>query len=257
MQYDLNHFAAQNFAHIQDRKLRNKLAEQRLVELFFGESGDGYFIEVGANEPTQTSQTWQTWHLERKGWHGILIEPIAELCDQLRSQRPHSVVVQAACGAPEQRGAATLHVAEGLTRSTLERNTVALNVNFTRTETVAVKTLDDILEELQPPQVDFVSLDVEGLQLNVLRGFNLQKYHPRLLLVEDHLHNLKTHRYLLQQRYRLVKRTARNNWYIPRALPFALSSAWERFLLWQRVYPGAPVRKLRIALKRASAGRRA
>ena len=251
MQYDLKHFAAKNFTHIQNRKLRNKLAEQKLVELFFADRDDGYFIEVGANEPTQSSQTW---HLERKGWRGLLVEPIPELCKELRRQRPHSAVVQAACGAPEQRGLATLHVAEGLARSTLERNTAALNVKFTRTETVAVKTLDDILEELKPMRVDFVSIDVEGLQLNVLRGFNLQKYHPRLLLVEDYLHNLKTHSYLLQQHYRLVKRTTRNNWYVPRAVPFLISSGWERFLLWQKVYAGTPVRKLRVALRRASAG---
>lgn len=248
MQYDLNRFAERNFAYIEDRKLRNKLAEQRLVELFFRERDEGFFIEVGANEPRQSSQTW---HLERKGWRGVLIEPIPELYKELCSQRPRSVVVQAACGAPEQRGPGTLHVAEGLSRSTLDRNTVGLNVAFTRTETVEVRTLDDILKEIQPPPVDFVSIDVEGLQLNVLRGFSLDKYRPRLLLVEDHLHDLKTHRYLLQQHYRLVKRTARNNWYIPRTARFALSSGWERFVLWQKVYPRTPVRKLRIALRRA------
>ena len=249
MRYDLKHFTAHNFPHIHDRKLRIKLAEQRLVELFFADLDEGYFIEVGANEPTKSSQTW---HLERKGWRGVLVEPVPELCKELRRERPHSVVVEAACGAPEQRGSATLHVAEGLARSTLDRNAVALNVNFTRTETVAVKTLDDILEELKPPRVDFVSIDVEGLQLDVLRGFDLQKYHPRLLLVEDHLHNLRTHRYLQRRRYRLVKRTARNNWYVPHAVSFVMSSGWERFLLWQDVYMRTPVRKLRIALRRVS-----
>ncbi len=129
------------------------------------------------------------------------------------------------------------------------QNTVSLNVSFSRTETVEVRTLDDILEEAKLPHLDFVSIDVEGLQLNVLRGFNLQKHRPRLLLVEDHLHNLQTHRYLTAHNYQLVKRTARNNWYVPQGTSFALNSPFERLLLWQEVWLHTPLRKLRIAWK--------
>lgn len=139
------------------------------------------------------------------------------------------------------------YVAEGLARSTLVQNTVSLNVSFSRTETVEVRTLDDILEEVRLPHVDFVSIDVEGLQLNVLRGFNLQKHRPRLLLVEDHLHDLQTHRYLTAKNYQLVKRTARNNWYVPWGTSFTLSTRLEWLLLWEKIWLHAPLRKLRIA----------
>ena len=97
MKYYLRHFADQHFSHIGDRKLRGKMAEQRLVQLFFDKPKAGYFVEVGANEPKRFSQTW---HLEQKGWRGILVEPIAELCEELRKHRPGSIIVQAACGAP-------------------------------------------------------------------------------------------------------------------------------------------------------------
>ena len=45
--------------------------EMRLVAEFFGDT-KGYFVEVGANDPRERSQTW---HLEQNGWTGILIEP--------------------------------------------------------------------------------------------------------------------------------------------------------------------------------------
>ncbi|MFQ5544537.1 MAG: FkbM family methyltransferase [Acidiferrobacterales bacterium] len=246
MKYYLRDFADRHFPDIGDRKLRNKTAEQRLVQLFFGESKEGYFVEVGANDPKCSSQTW---HLEQKGWQGILVEPIPELCEDLRKNRPRSIVVQAACGAPEQKGPAKFYVAEGLSRSTLEQNTVSLNVSFSRTEIVDLRTLSDILEEVHPPNVDFISIDVEGLQLNVLRGLNMQKHRPGLLLVEDHLHNLQTHRYLTARNYHLVKRTARNNWYVPREASFVLNTPLERLLLWQKVWLRTPFRKLRIAWK--------
>ncbi len=90
MKYYLRHFSDQHFPEVDDRKLRNKMAEQRLVQLFFGELREGYFVEVGANEPKRSSQTW---HLEQRGWHGVLVEPIPELCEDLRKNRPSSIVV--------------------------------------------------------------------------------------------------------------------------------------------------------------------
>jgi FkbM family methyltransferase len=223
------------------------MAEQLLVRLFFENVGEGYFVEVGANDPVHSSQTW---HLEQRGWRGILIEPIAELCENLRSSRVGSIIVEAACGAPEHRGQVQFYIADGFSRSTLKTNAVSLNVSFKRTDFVNLRTLDDILEDIDPPTIDFVSIDVEGLQLDVLRGFSLHKYRPQLLLVEDHLYNLKTHRHLMKCNYRLVKRTTRNNWYVPREAPFKLSSWWERFLLWLKVWVRMPLRKLRVSWKR-------
>lgn len=257
MKYYLRHFADRHFSHIEDRtlpnkavqKLRNKAAERELVQLFFCKSNEGYFLDIGANHPKNSSQTW---HLEQKGWRGVLVEPISELCEKLRKDRPRSITVQAACGAPEQRGQVKFHVADGFACSTLEENGVSADVSFIRTDIVDLKTLDGILEEINPPEIDFVSIDVEGSQLNVLRGFNLPKYKPKLLLVEDHLYNLKTHRYLRQHNYYLAKRTSRNSWYVPAGTSFELTSPLERFLLWQKVWLRTPFRKLRIALKRTA-----
>jgi FkbM family methyltransferase len=243
MKYAVHRYGARQLAHIAEPKLRTQAAERRLVQLFFGDRADGFFVDVGANHPTNSSQSW---HLERRGWRGILVEPIPELCEALRAQRPRSITVQAACGAPEQVGHTSLHVANGYTRSSLEKNTVSLTASFARTETVELRTLDDILAEAAPDKIDFVSIDVEGLQLNVLRGFDLQKYRPALLLVEDHLLNLRTHRYLKRQGYRLVKRTVRNNWYVPRGTAFPLTSPLERLHLWQKVWFGTPLRRRRV-----------
>jgi FkbM family methyltransferase len=248
MKYYLNHFADRHFAHIDDHKARRKVAECRLVRLFFGKIPEGFFVDVGASDPKDASQTW---HLEQRGWRGVLIEPIPELCKNLRDQRPRSVVVQAACGAPEQRGQVEFHIADGFTRSTLEKNALSSNVSFTRTDLVDLKTLDDILNEIDPPKLDFVSIDVEGLQLNVLRGFNLQKYKPLLLLIADHTTSLKTHRYLRQNRHYLAKRTSRNSWYVPVGTTFALTSPLERLLLWRKVWLHTPIRKLKTAWKAA------
>ena len=55
----------------------------QLVAAFFGDI-KGFFVEVGANDPRERSQTW---HLEQAGWTGILIEPQPDLARELRAKR--------------------------------------------------------------------------------------------------------------------------------------------------------------------------
>lgn len=228
-------------------------SEVELVWQFFGQRKDGFFVEVGANEPQTGSQTW---FLER-GWHGILVEPQSRFYERLCQGRPQSRVFQVACGGPGHPKVMTLYVAEAPSKTSLVKNLVEANIKYLETETVKIMTLDAVLEAAGNPAVDFVSIDVEGTQLDVLRGFTLSRHQPALLLVEDHLHHLKVHRYLKQRGYRLVKRTGLNNWYVSKDRPFTLARPGERFRLWKKVWCNTPFRKLRVFIKRKRAARQA
>ena len=64
-----------------------------------------------------------------------------------------------------------------------------------------VRTLDSILEEAGAhPGFDFLSIDVEGHEIEVLRGFDIARWRPRLILLEDHVADLSKHRYLIARR---------------------------------------------------------
>src|SRR5436190_9632228 len=129
---------------------------------YFGHKTDGFFVEVGANHPTELSQTW---FLEQRGWKGILVEPLPACCEKLRAVRKNSLVCEAAAGAPEQVGEATLNVAKSDVWSHLgeENKDLPLEARIK----VAVRTLDSILEELRAPQVDLLSIDTEGMEIQV------------------------------------------------------------------------------------------
>ena len=221
--------------------------EAGLIWQSFDRRNEGFFVDVGANEPQRGSQTWL---LEEQGWRGILIEPQGRLCEGLRRERPRSRVFQVACGAPGHPDHLPLHIAESPSQSSLTKHLVDPSIRYVATELVPIRTLDAVLEEAGNPRVDFVSIDVEGLQLDVLRGFSLDRHRPALLLVEDHLHNLQVHRHLRQRGYRLVKRTGLNNWYVPRDRRFTLTTPLERFRLWKKVWANTPFRKLRLWRKR-------
>ena len=73
--------------------------EMRLVAAFF-RGNEGYFVEVGANDPHERSQTW---HLEQAGWTGVLIEPQPDLAARLREARKAKVFA-VACSSPGNSG---------------------------------------------------------------------------------------------------------------------------------------------------------
>jgi FkbM family methyltransferase len=226
--------------------------ESEPVWQFFGGQKEGFFLDVGANEPHKGSQTWI---LEERGWRGILIEPQAKLCERLRQARPRSQVFQVACGAPGGPPELPLFTAESSGHSGLVKNLVDATTAYVGTEMVKMMTLDAVLGEAGNPAIDFMTMDVEGTQLDVLRGFNLQRHRPKLLLMEDHLHDLKAHRYLGRAGYRLAKRTGLNNWYVPNESGFKSATIAERYRLWKKVWANTPFRKVRIFLERRNAER--
>jgi len=213
--------------------------EPELVLDFFG-GKPGYFVEVGANEPRVRSQTW---HLEQKGWTGVLVEPLPHLARKLRQTR-RARVFENACSSPQNAGRhLPLYVAGPL--SSLDRGEMAPGAMPDGVIEVPIKTLDDILADAgaQAP-LDFISIDVEGHEIDVLRGFDLARWRPRLVLLEDHVGNLIKHRYISRFGYRLIRRTGNNGWYVPASADVAVN--WpDRFALVRKYYLGLPFRVLR------------
>jgi FkbM family methyltransferase len=210
---------------------------------YFDHKTDGFFVEIGANHPTELSQTWL---LEQRGWKGILVEPLPACCEKLRAVRRNSIVCEAAAGAPEQVGEATLNVAQSDVWSHLgaENKELPLAARIK----VAVRTLDSILEELHAPQVDLLSIDTEGMELQVLRGLNLKQHRPALVLLEDHMETLDLFFYMRRAGYQLFKRTGPNNWWAPKGAKVMPMTIREKVSLWNRIWFRHPRRRLRWLL---------
>jgi len=220
--------------------------EKDLVRDYLGIEA-GAFIEVGANHPRHGSQTW---HLARRGWRGIVIEPQSKFHALLRKDRPESFVVRAACTSPDRAGTITLHVPSEDGFATVEPNKDDFYVHYDVTESVDARTLDMIIAEWrtttgEAAPIRFVAIDVEGHELDVLRGFSLAVHRPDLILIEDKLQDLSKHRFLAAAGYRLVRRTCLNNWYIPRTAAPPRRSLGERARLFRKVFLGLPFRALR------------
>lgn len=149
--------------------------------------GDGgVFVEAGANDGYRKSNTY---YLERfRGWSGVLIEPIPALAEQCRRRRPRSRVYQCALvGAGHPTPEVVMTYADMLSEVVVDGQRPALEVpEWHEPYEVAVpaRTLSEVLADAGTSRVDFLSLDVQGLEAAVLAGLDFDRWAPQIMLVE-------------------------------------------------------------------------
>ena len=177
-----------------DRYSRPSLYEiDRKLEKYLPHRG-GFFIEAGANNGFSQSNTYYLEQL--RGWTGILVEGIPELYEQCVLERPRAKVFNCALVDNESTDLITMKYAnlmsivEGALK-TEEADREHINIgrkvqqNLDTYEIqVPARTLTSILDECKVEKIDLFSLDVEGFELNVLKGLNFNKYRPNYMLIE-------------------------------------------------------------------------
>jgi FkbM family methyltransferase len=157
---------------------------------------EGFFIEVGANDGFAQSNTY---YLEKvKGWTGILIEPVPVLHERCVKERARSAVFNCALVSSDYDGDSVTMLyadlmslvrgAQGSRAGDLEYVRRGMEIQGYVQEpfeiTVPARTLTSILDEVEAQDIDLLSLDVEGYELNVLHGLDLRRYPPAYILVE-------------------------------------------------------------------------
>lgn len=207
----------------------SQFGEDRLLGKLFQGRRQGVCVEVGANNGVDGSTTL---HFEEIGWDCILVEPNPALCREVREKRKAQLFE---CAASDVSGTAILHVALGAEKSHAvsalgdeRKSAQILRQHGFRTEPVEVivRRLDDILDEARPPaDIDFVSIDVEGHELELLKGFSLDRWRPKILIVEDNspMWESEVRDYLKVQGYVRFRRTGVNDWYAHLSNPLLTS----------------------------------
>lgn len=139
----------------------------------------GSFIELGANDGVQQSNTYA---LEREfGWSGLLIEPVPELAAECKRNRPSSTVVCAAIGSGSSGGSSLIGLNYSDLKSSVERPASTESAPIL----VPVVSLSDAIAAANLPQkIDLLVIDVEGYEMEVLGGLDLDCHRPCAILIE-------------------------------------------------------------------------
>jgi len=187
--------------------------EDLIVARLVGDKRDGFYVDVGAHHPVGHSNTYR---LYRRGWRGINIDATPGSMERFRRVRPRDINVECLVAADTASRPFNILSEPALNTASrpLAEQRRAENPQYRVTGTVTLqpRTLASILREHLPAgqTIDLMSVDVEGLDLEVLRSNDWQTYRPGILLVEvlatalDALENNEIVRFLRAQSYKPV-----------------------------------------------------
>jgi FkbM family methyltransferase len=148
------------------------------LDTLFGKKENGFYIELGANDGLNQSNT--AFFEFYRGWTGLLIEPSPSAFQKCVTNRPNSICKQFACVSSDYPHPFVFGDFDGGMMASIDGERTGKTTQLS----VKTTTLEKLLDDIQPSQIDLLSLDVEGNELNVLKGMNLEKYRPSYILVE-------------------------------------------------------------------------
>lgn len=143
------------------------------------------YLDIGAYHPTRLSNTYLFY---QKGHRGVCIEPDPGLFEHIRSVRPEDVCLNVGIGTSEQSRAdfyrmtsATLNT---FSRDDAERYQAYGSYKIEEIISMPLLTVDSIIERYFSSCPNFISLDVEGLDFEILKTFDFSRFRPHVFCVE-------------------------------------------------------------------------
>ena len=161
---------------------------QRFEDLYlmrcFGPRGDGFYIDIGSGHPVYDNTSFAFY---LKGWRGITVEPNPWLARLTRAVRPRDRHIEALVGAAA--GETTFYLVQDFHgfSTMIESHARAAQSQFGKaSQAIAaqVTTLAELCRQHAPRAFDFLKVDVEGAEQDVLLHGDWQSYRPRVLVVE-------------------------------------------------------------------------
>ena len=156
-----------------------------LLKRIFGGQQSGFYVDVGAHHPKRFSNTMWAYF---RGWRGINVDGAPGSRDLFERSRPRDINLECVIG--ELSGDATLYVfrESALNTAVPERKAFIQASTGAEFATIVVprRRLDSVLDEWLPARtpIDFLTIDVEGAEMGVLRSNNWHRYRPRVVVVE-------------------------------------------------------------------------
>jgi FkbM family methyltransferase len=160
--------------------------EDLLLDGIFAGQEAGFFVEVGCIDGVRFSNTLT---FEERGWKGICVEAHADYIEALRSNRPNSIVEHCAAGEADEESV-TFYANFRGSLSSLDRTQEGRFRAFGKyfggftEQKVAKRRLDTVLTRHGVQQVDLLSLDIEGYEVEAIQGLDLSRHRPRVMVIE-------------------------------------------------------------------------
>ncbi|MEJ7627566.1 MAG: FkbM family methyltransferase [Ferruginibacter sp.] len=168
-------------------KYYSQHGEDFILNKIFKNKKKGFFVEIGCLDGIEFSNSY---FFEKKGWNGICLEAHNDFIGALKKNRPGSQIVHCAVG--EKNMDEVIFYANRIgSLSTLDKSQEERWVKNYREyfdgfveQKVQMRTLNSVFKELQVTKIDFISLDIEGYEIEALQGLDLEKFKPNIFVIE-------------------------------------------------------------------------
>lgn len=224
-QFSLTSYVALTAAQVARRLLDrhavdsySQTGEDRVIEAMLQGTAPGFYVDVGCHHPTEKSNTFR---LYKAGWRGLVVDADPDLVAQFGRVRPRDIAVCAAVADTERQVTFTRFeqsAVNSFDRAHVERYRDWAKVVDERSMTT--RRLTDILNEHGVGQVDLLSVDVEGADLEALRSFDWSRWQPKLVVAEMHGFDLEhpdgndVYQFMRQNGYRLASYAVMNGYFL-------------------------------------------
>lgn len=158
---------------------------------------NGFFIDIGAHHPSYLSNTYRFY--KKAGWSGINIEPDPSLFLSFINERPNDINLNIGIGPAD--GLMPFYLMSASTLSTFSKisadRAIKEGHEIVNIENIPVLKLDSVFKRYcSEKSVDFMSVDVEGFEMDVLRSNDWVRFRPNYLIVEINQNTNKIMRFL-------------------------------------------------------------
>ena len=161
-------------------------AQDLIIDYFFKNKSKGIYLDVGCFHPFIGNNTYK---LFQKGWKGINIDLDFHTIDLFNYFRKNDSNIN--IGVSDKTGNQDLYFFHN--RAAINTLSQLRGKNFKEIKKINTDTLNNIIQatKFKDCKIDFLSVDVEGYEMQVLKDFNFKKYCPDLIVVEYLEPNLK------------------------------------------------------------------
>jgi FkbM family methyltransferase len=188
----------------------SQYAEDLLIQIALKETNPNtkFYVDIGCHHPKRGSNSY---YFYKKGWRGILVDLEDVKVLACKIARPRDQVIKAAISNKKEI-VSIFSPIKYSTNSTIRLDTIEDSNQYQHIGLIETTTLNEVLENQQAPRnFGFLSIDVEGSDLQVLQSIDLNKYTPSVLCIENWQSKIginailesETHRYLEKSGYRL------------------------------------------------------
>lgn len=189
--------------------------EDMILKRYFENQKNGFFIDVGAHHPKKFSNTY---YFYLKGWKGINIDAMPGSMKEFNKIRKNDINIEVPISDEKQvltyfafNEPALNSFDEKLSIERLANSKYHLKFK----KQIETSRLDEILDKYLPinTSIDFLSIDVEGLDFQVLKSLNLNKYKPKIILIEIldidliKIHENEIYLYLINHGYNIIAKS--------------------------------------------------